>query len=86
MPAAVPTPAQGQEQAPGQGERAGPRHVLAPSSPAPGDTRVGLLYDNSMERHVGPGESPGAGGGDRGWDAALLFLPSPLSRKTVREA
>ncbi|PNW76576.1 hypothetical protein CHLRE_11g467706v5 [Chlamydomonas reinhardtii] len=54
VPAAVPTPAQGQEQAPGQGERAGPRHVLAPSSPAPGDTRVGLLYDNSMERHVGP--------------------------------
>ncbi|KAG2432239.1 hypothetical protein HXX76_009158 [Chlamydomonas incerta] len=36
------------------GERAGPRHVLEPASPAPGDARVGLLYDKSMERHTGP--------------------------------
>ncbi|KAG2446981.1 hypothetical protein HYH02_008135 [Chlamydomonas schloesseri] len=45
---------QGQPAGPAGQERARPSHVLEPTSPAPGDARVGLLYDNSMERHMGP--------------------------------
>ncbi|KAG1655847.1 hypothetical protein FOA52_006221, partial [Chlamydomonas sp. UWO 241] len=38
----------------GHASRASPKSVLPPAVPRAGDTRVGLLYDESMERHVGP--------------------------------
>ncbi|GFR45035.1 hypothetical protein Agub_g6402 [Astrephomene gubernaculifera] len=42
------------EFSPADAARAGPSQTQAPTAPVPGDAAVGLLYDPSMELHLGP--------------------------------